>query len=103
LRHSAPGVIAQLQPLFIARRDIFEAREKKAKMYRCVCNRILDSVDVCGSSFRNIVLTSVYHTQLVGLLLRPDKLGISVPGGMWHFIVSPSHQYYVLATMFIEW
>lgn len=29
----APGVIAQLQPLFIARRDIFEAREKKSKMY----------------------------------------------------------------------
>ena len=29
----APGVIAQLQPLFIDRRDIFEAREKKSKMY----------------------------------------------------------------------
>lgn len=29
----APGVIAQLQPLFIARRDIYEAREKKSKMY----------------------------------------------------------------------
>ncbi|OIW29306.1 hypothetical protein CONLIGDRAFT_633466 [Coniochaeta ligniaria NRRL 30616] len=29
----APGVIAQLQPLFIERRDIFEAREKKSKMY----------------------------------------------------------------------
>jgi ABC-type multidrug transport system permease subunit/ABC-type multidrug transport system ATPase subunit len=29
----APGVLAQLQPLFIHRRDIFEAREKKAKMY----------------------------------------------------------------------
>lgn len=29
----APGVMAQVQPLFIARRDIFEAREKKAKMY----------------------------------------------------------------------
>ncbi|KFA65077.1 hypothetical protein S40285_03104 [Stachybotrys chlorohalonatus IBT 40285] len=29
----APGVIAQLQPLFIQRRDIFEAREKKSKMY----------------------------------------------------------------------
>lgn len=29
----APGVINQLQPLFIARRDIFEAREKKSKMY----------------------------------------------------------------------
>jgi ABC-type multidrug transport system ATPase subunit/ABC-type multidrug transport system permease subunit len=30
----SPGVIAQLQPLFIDRRDIFEAREKKSKMVR---------------------------------------------------------------------
>jgi ATP-binding cassette subfamily G (WHITE) protein 2 (SNQ2) len=29
----APGVIAQLQPLFIERRDIYDAREKKSKMY----------------------------------------------------------------------
>lgn len=29
----APGVINQLQPLFIERRDIFETREKHAKMY----------------------------------------------------------------------
>ncbi|KAK0761826.1 hypothetical protein N5P37_004625 [Trichoderma harzianum] len=29
----APGVLAQLQPLFIHRRDIFETREKKSKMY----------------------------------------------------------------------
>lgn len=29
----APGVIAQLQPLFIDRRDIYEVREKKSKMY----------------------------------------------------------------------
>ncbi|PSK38472.1 Brefeldin A resistance protein [Elsinoe australis] len=29
----APGVMAQLQPLFIARRDIYDAREKKSKMY----------------------------------------------------------------------
>ncbi|KAI7221258.1 pleiotropic drug resistance protein, ABC superfamily [Hortaea werneckii] len=29
----APGVIAQLQPLFVERRDIYEAREKKSKMY----------------------------------------------------------------------
>ncbi|KAF2090833.1 putative Brefeldin A resistance protein [Saccharata proteae CBS 121410] len=32
----APGVIAQLQPLFIDRRDIYEAREKKSKMYHWV-------------------------------------------------------------------
>jgi len=29
----APGVIAQLQPLFIKRRDIYETREKKSKTY----------------------------------------------------------------------
>ncbi|KAK3113229.1 hypothetical protein LTR53_009685 [Teratosphaeriaceae sp. CCFEE 6253] len=29
----APGVIAQLQPLFLEKRDIFEVREKKSKMY----------------------------------------------------------------------
>jgi ABC-type multidrug transport system ATPase subunit len=29
----APGVIAQLQPLFLERRDIFETRERKSKMY----------------------------------------------------------------------
>lgn len=29
----AAGVIAQTQPKFIANRDIFEAREKKAKLY----------------------------------------------------------------------
>jgi ATP-binding cassette subfamily G (WHITE) protein 2 (SNQ2) len=29
----APGVIAQLQPLFIARRDIYDAREKKSRIY----------------------------------------------------------------------
>ena len=32
----APGVIAQLQPLFIERRDIYEVREKKSKMYSWV-------------------------------------------------------------------
>ena len=32
----APGVIAQLQPLFIDRRDIYEIREKKSKMYSWV-------------------------------------------------------------------
>lgn len=29
----APGVVAQLQPLFIERRDLYETREKKSKMY----------------------------------------------------------------------
>ncbi|KAJ5084892.1 hypothetical protein NUU61_009471 [Penicillium alfredii] len=29
----APGVINQLQPLFIERRDLYDTREKKAKMY----------------------------------------------------------------------
>lgn len=29
----APGVISQLQPLFISRRDVYETREKKSKTY----------------------------------------------------------------------
>lgn len=32
----APGVLAQLQPLFIERRSIYEQREKKSKMYSWV-------------------------------------------------------------------
>ncbi|KAK8204125.1 putative Brefeldin A resistance protein [Phyllosticta capitalensis] len=32
----APGVIAQLQPLFLDRRDIYETREKKSKMYHWI-------------------------------------------------------------------
>ena len=32
----APGVIGQLQPLFIERRDIYDAREKKARIYSWV-------------------------------------------------------------------
>lgn len=32
----APGVMAQLQPLFLERRDIYEQREKKSKMYSWV-------------------------------------------------------------------
>ncbi|OQE36143.1 hypothetical protein PENCOP_c012G00764 [Penicillium coprophilum] len=32
----APGVINQLQPLFIQRRDIYDTREKKSKMYSWV-------------------------------------------------------------------
>ncbi|KAK3387976.1 ABC-2 type transporter-domain-containing protein [Podospora didyma] len=32
----APGALNQLQPLFIERRDIFEARERKSKMYSWV-------------------------------------------------------------------
>ncbi|KAL3424907.1 ABC-2 type transporter [Phlyctema vagabunda] len=32
----APGVIAQLQPLFIEKRNIYEIREKKSKMYSWV-------------------------------------------------------------------
>lgn len=33
LNSPSAGVIAQTQPKFIANRDIFEAREKKAKFY----------------------------------------------------------------------
>lgn len=48
----SPGVISQLQPLFIDRRDIFEAREKKSKMVSvCPCpNQGQDhSANLCRS------------------------------------------------------
>lgn len=38
----SPGVIAQLQPLFIDRRDIFEAREKKSKMVSPSASHTID-------------------------------------------------------------
>lgn len=50
----APGVLAQLQPLFIERRNIYEAREKKSKMYSWVafCTALIVSeipyLLVCG-------------------------------------------------------
>lgn len=43
----APGVLAQLQPLFIRRRDIFETREKKSKTYSWVafvCGNIVSEL-----------------------------------------------------------
>ena len=43
----SPGVIAQLQPLFIDRRDIFEAREKKSKMVRRVSSRNWCCIRIC--------------------------------------------------------
>jgi ABC-type multidrug transport system ATPase subunit len=41
----SPGVIAQLQPLFIDRRDIFEAREKKSKMVRISPRKLMVEYD----------------------------------------------------------
>jgi len=48
----SPGVIAQLQPLFIDRRDIYEAREKKSKMVRFVDHCILGCLQLtwCANS-----------------------------------------------------
>lgn len=56
----SPGVISQLQPLFIERRDIFEAREKKSKMV---------SVTLTSKASKGSLLTSGHST--IGLHSYP--------------------------------
>ncbi|KAG9514537.1 putative Brefeldin A resistance protein, partial [Aureobasidium melanogenum] len=51
----APGVIAQLQPLFIQKRDIYDAREKKSKMY----SWIAFVVSLIVSEFPYLVICAV--------------------------------------------
>lgn len=53
----SPGVIAQLQPLFIDRRDIFEAREKKSKM-----------VSICSLLCDVMQLLTLCHRSTTGVL-----------------------------------
>lgn len=71
----APGVIAQLQPLFIDRRDIYEAREKKAKMYHWipfVTGLIVSEIPyliICGTLY----FLCFYYTA--GLPVSSDKAG----------------------------
>lgn len=71
----APGVIAQLQPLFIDRRDIYEAREKKAKMYHWipfVTGLIVSEIPyliICGTLY----FLCFYYTT--GLPVSSDKAG----------------------------
>jgi ABC-type multidrug transport system permease subunit len=71
----APGVLAQLQPLFIHRRDIFETREKKSKMYSWVAfatGLIVSEIPyliVCG------VLYFVCWYYTVGFPMDSDRAG----------------------------
>ncbi|KYK54468.1 ABC transporter [Drechmeria coniospora] len=71
----APGVLAQLQPLFIHRRDIFEAREKKSKMYSWVAfvtGLIVSEMPyliICG------VLYFVCWYYTVGFPAAPSRAG----------------------------
>ncbi|EMD67087.1 hypothetical protein COCSADRAFT_83327 [Bipolaris sorokiniana ND90Pr] len=53
----APGVFAQLQPLFIERRDIYDAREKKSKIYSWVAF----VTGVIVSEFAYLVLCAVLY------------------------------------------
>lgn len=53
----APGVFAQLQPLFIERRDIYDAREKKSKMY----SWIAFVTGLIVSEFAYLVLCAVLY------------------------------------------
>lgn len=71
----APGVIAQLQPLFIDRRDIYETREKKSKMYHWVpfvTGLIVSEMPyliICGILY----FLCFYYTA--GLPVSSDKAG----------------------------
>jgi len=71
----APGVLAQLQPLFIERRDLYETREKKSKMYSWVAfvtGLIVSEIPyliLCAISF----FLCFYYT--VGLPTSSDKAG----------------------------
>lgn len=71
----APGVMAQLQPLFIERRDLYETREKKSKMYSWVAF----VTGLITSEIPYLILCSVvfflcyYYT--VGLPTSSDKAG----------------------------
>lgn len=71
----APGVIAQLQPLFIDRRDIYETREKKSKMYSWkafVTALIVSEIPylvICA------VLYFVCWYYTVGFPTRPSRAG----------------------------
>ncbi|KAF2479232.1 ABC transporter [Neohortaea acidophila] len=71
----APGALAQLQPLFIDRRNIYEAREKKSKMYHWVAF----VTGLIVSEFPYLVVCAVgymltwYYT--VGFPLNSNKAG----------------------------
>ncbi|KAF2013317.1 ABC transporter [Aaosphaeria arxii CBS 175.79] len=71
----AAGVIAQLQPLFIDRRDIYETREKKSKMYSWVAfvtGLIVSEIPyliICG------ILYFVCFYYTAGLPSDSDKAG----------------------------
>ena len=67
----APGVIAQLQPLFIERRDLYEAREKKSKMYHWA--PFVTGLIV--SEMPYLVICTVFYFCLL-LLHRGPALGV---------------------------
>lgn len=71
----APGVIAQLQPLFIGRRDVYETREKKSKMYSWIAfvtgNIISELPYLCICA----VLYFVCWYYTVGFPISSDKAG----------------------------
>jgi len=74
----APGVIAQLQPLFIDRRNIYEVREKKSKMYSWIAfvtGLIVSELPylmLCGVLY----FACWYYT--VGLPTSSDKAGAAL-------------------------
>lgn len=95
----APGVIAQLQPLFIERRDIYETREKKSKMYHWfpfVTGLVVSEIPylvVCG------VLYFVCFYYTVGFPTASNKAGATffvmlvyefIYTGIGQFVAAPA-------------
>lgn len=71
----APGVINQLQPLFIQRRSVFETREKKSKMYSPVA--FVTALIVCELPYLCICAVAYFVCWYftVGFSASPERAG----------------------------
>lgn len=71
----APGVIHQLQPQFIQRRDIYDAREKKSRMYSWkafVAGLIISEFPISASVLSHISSASTIK-PICPLVLRTSE------------------------------
>ncbi|KAH4116313.1 hypothetical protein HBH47_169040 [Parastagonospora nodorum] len=71
----APGAIAQLQPLFIERRDVYETREKKSKMYSWIAFVTGLIISEIPYLIANAILYFLCFYYTTGLPTPSDKAG----------------------------
>jgi ABC-type multidrug transport system permease subunit len=71
----APGAIAQLQPLFIERRDVYETREKKSKMYSWIAFVTGLIISEIPYLIANAILYFLCFYYTTGLPTSSDKAG----------------------------